>query len=140
MDDGPLKRLLLLLLVLSMLAGGLSPLATAPAAAAATGLDWTNAQGPGNGDATALAWDGTRSILYRATSGRGVWMYQGGTWTSLGGALNMAGVTTLAYDGAGNKLYAGTNGAGVWCYDPAGSTWTEVSTTYDRPSHLRGRA
>jgi hypothetical protein len=129
MDSGSLRKLLICIAVLALLAGVISPLALSRQASAATALDWTSAQGPGNGDAPAMVWDNTRHILYRATSGRGVWKYQAGAWTPLGGAVNTTGITSLAFDDSGNKLYAGTNGAGVWCYNPAGGTWSNIATT-----------
>lgn len=140
-DNGSSRKLLIILAVLALAAGGISPLALARRASAATVLDWTDSRGPGNGGAPALAWDDTHKILYRAaygegqSSGRGVWKYQGGAWTSLGGAVSTYVITSLAYDDMGNKLYAGTNAQGVWCYDPSDGTWSNVAIvevmTYD---------
>jgi len=125
MDNGLAKRSLIFVALLALLAGGISPLFLARQAGAATTLDWTSAQGPGSGDAPAMVMGG--SVLYRGTSGRGVWKYQSGTWTSLGGTLSMTGITTLAFDTGGNKLYAGTNGAGVWEYDPTDGSWSDIA-------------
>ena len=116
------------LAALVLLASGLSPLFLARQARAATGLDWIDSRGPGNGDAPAMVWDDTHNILYRATSGKGVWKYQEGSWTSLSGAVSNLGITSLAYDDSGNKLYAGTNGQGIWRYDAAAGTWVNVAT------------
>ena len=116
------------LAALALLAGGLSQLFLARQARAATGLNWIDSRGPGNGDAPALVWDDTHKILYRATSGKGVWKYQGGIWTSLSGAVSTSVITCLAYDDTSNKLYAGTNGQGVWSYDASAGTWVNVAT------------
>ncbi|NPV60964.1 MAG: IPT/TIG domain-containing protein, partial [Actinobacteria bacterium] len=97
-------------------------------------MDWVDARGPGNGDAMALAADNVHGIIYRATVGsagytafgKGVWKYQAGKWSSLGGEVASLGVWTLAYDSAGDRLYAGTYGYGVWCYNPSDGTWAEI--------------
>ena len=126
-DNGSLRKLLICISVLALLVGGISPLVFTPGATAATNLDWTDAHGPGNGDAPAMVWDDNHDVLYRATKGRGVWKFQAGAWTSLGGELSTTDVTTLAYDKLGNKLYAGTNGAGIWEYDTTDSTWSDIA-------------
>ena len=48
---------------------------------------WTDSRGPGNGGASALAYDSVHNILYRATS-HGVWKYDGTTWTNTGGGVS----------------------------------------------------
>jgi hypothetical protein len=84
-----------------------------------------------------MAMDNARGILYRGTSGRGAWKYQGGTWTQLDEeGLNSATISTLAYDPTGNKVYTGTIGAGVWCYDATGGTWTRIDSASGAPSEL----
>lgn len=119
---------------LVLAAGILVPLAFAPPARAAGEPSWVDARGPGNGDAMALAYDDTRHVIYRATIGsagntqfgKGVWKYEAGQWTSLGGEVASLGINTLAYDSAGDRLYAGSYGLGVWCYNPSDGTWTEL--------------
>jgi IPT/TIG domain len=132
----PSRKSTVFVLVLALLVGCLAPLAfERPARAAEGEFDWVDAGGPGNGDAMALVSDNVHGILYRATVGsagntefgKGVWKYQAGTWTSLGGEVASLGITTLAYDSAGDRLYAGSNGQGIWCYDPSDGTWTETN-------------
>jgi len=124
--------LILSLLILS--AGILATFVSAPAARAADGLDWVDARGPGNGDAMAMVYDDVNHVIYRATIGnagntefgKGVWKYQAGEWTSLGGEVASLGINTLAWDGTGGRLYAGSLGQGVWGYNPSTGTWTET--------------
>jgi hypothetical protein len=139
-NGGSSRKLLIFVVALALFSAGLSPLALTHPASAATTLDWTDAHGPGNGDAPAMVWDDTHKILYRATSGKGVWKYQGGTWTSLGGAVSSLGITSLAYDDTGNKLYAGTNAQGVWCYNASGGTWTNIATVEVMPYYITSMA
>ena len=89
---------------------------------------WSDLKGPGEGDAWALAYDSGHSVLYKGTSDRGVWKYQGGAWTSTGGGLAGLTVLSMAYDGTNNVLYAGTTGHGVWrCVAPNTSpVWTDM--------------
>ncbi len=129
------KKTVVFLTVLALIAAALIPLAFARHANAATAPDWVDARGPGNGDAMAMVYDNVHGILYRATmgeggsvqAGKGVWKYQAGTWTSLGGEVAALGINTLAYDGVGDCLYAGSNGGGVWCYDHSAGTWSETN-------------
>ncbi|NPV60887.1 MAG: IPT/TIG domain-containing protein, partial [Actinobacteria bacterium] len=122
------------LIVAFLLVAAMLPLSPAPRAKAAGVLDWVDARGPGNGDAMALAADNVHGIIYRATVGsagytafgKGVWKYQAGKWSSLGGEVASLGVWTLAYDSTGDRLYAGTYGYGVWCYNPSDGTWAEI--------------
>ena len=136
MCNVPPRRAVVFPLMLALIAGFLIPLALPhPAKAAAAELDWVDAGGPGNGDAMALVSDNVHGILYRATVGaagntefgKGVWKYQAGTWTSLGGEVASLGIRTLAYDSAGDRLYAGSNGQGIWCYNPSDGTWSETN-------------
>jgi hypothetical protein len=94
---------------------------------AAGGYDWKDAHGPGNGDANALAYDGARDIVYRATGSHGVLKYSGGAWTSLGGGQFYTWCS-LAYDQAHNILYAGTEEKGSWrCDNPdTRPSWTQL--------------
>lgn len=97
-------------------------------------LAWVDARGPGNGDAMALVADNVHGIIYRATVGnagstaygKGVWKYEAGKWTPLGGEVASLGIRNLAYDSVGDRLYAGSYGQGLWCYDPSTATWTET--------------
>jgi N-acetylmuramoyl-L-alanine amidase len=132
--SAPTKNSAVILSSLILIAGILMTFTSAPPARAAGELSWVDARGPGNGNSMALACDNAHGILYRAVtgnggnsaSGKGVWKYQAGEWTPLGGEVACMGINTLAYDSAGDRLYAGSNGQGVWCYDPSTGQWAET--------------
>jgi len=96
--------------------------------------DWKESGALGNGSAMSLACDATRNIVYRGTH-RGVYKYQGGEFTSLGGDIEGYNVWALAYDGSHNVLYAGTGQIvggtypfGIWrCDNPdTNPTWSDT--------------
>ncbi|MBU4176146.1 MAG: DUF5719 family protein [Actinomycetia bacterium] len=94
---------------------------------ASTAMAWTDSHGPENGNANALAYDATHNILYRGMDRRGVWKYDGSTWSATGGGVSTYNVESLAYDATHDILYCGTHGHGVWKYD--GTTWTDTSSS-----------
>jgi hypothetical protein len=110
--------------------------------------NWTNTGGKvSNFSADALAYDSAHNVLYAGckqqvertgvTAGRGVWKYDGKSWTDTGGEISNYHIASLAYDSAHNLLYAGCyklspgevssqepHGVGVWKYN--GKTWTST--------------
>ena len=101
---------------------------------------WTNTNGGVSGyTIKSLAYDSVHNLLYagcqETTSpypGKGVWKYDGTTWTDTGGG----GISSLAYDSVHNILYAGTAWWGVWaCATPNTTpTWTggDLQSYYTR--------
>ena len=103
--------------------------------AAAQPWNWKESGALGNGSAMSLAYDATRNILYRGTHS-GVYKYQDGKFTSLGGEPEADNISCLAYDVKRNVLYAGTSPItnvdmphGVWrCDNPdTNPTWTDIA-------------
>ena len=104
---------------------------------------WTNTGGTVSCyDCGPLAYDSTHNLLYAGCgvssndntpfTGKGVWKYNGSTWTNTGGEVASFEIDSLAYDSNHNLLYAGcidsSTGTyiykGVWKYD--GTTWTNT--------------
>lgn len=109
---------------------------------------WTNTGGKvSKFDAGPLVYDSAHNVLYAGceqqvgeageTAGRGVWKYDGRSWTDTGGAISDYYIASLAYDSTHNLLYAGCykmspgevssqepHGVGVWKYN--GKTWTDI--------------
>jgi hypothetical protein len=109
---------------------------------------WTNTGGKvSNYRVDSLAYDSAHNVLYAGceqqvgqageTAGRGVWKYDGGSWTDTGGAISHYYIASFAYDSTHNLLYAGCykmspgevsgqeiHGVGVWKYN--GKTWTDI--------------
>jgi len=127
------KSITCCVLLVSLVAVAFGLLFTGTAAAS---YSWIDSRGPGNGDAQALAYDSARNILYRGTSGRGVWKYKSNAWHSLGGGVNGFAINALVYDSAADALFVGTTSNGVWrCTHPGSTaTWTKVSG----PSNIGG--
>lgn len=114
----------------------------------ANSATWTNTGGQvSNFGTDALVYDSVHNVLYAGceqqvgqageTAGRGVWKYDGKSWTHTGGATADFYIASLAYDSTHNAIYAGcykmspgevssqeVHGVGVWKYD--GRTWTVV--------------
>ena len=100
------------------------------------GTNWTNTGGAVSSfEIDSLAYDPTHNLLYagcidatRSSTGtyiyKGVWKYDGTTWTNTGGAVSIFIIPCLAYDPIHNLLYAGTDGVDVWKYD--GKNWTDT--------------
>ena len=127
------RRLVSLAVACLMVAGmlGISFFASGVALA---DYSWSDTRGPGDGDATALAQDQARNILYRGTRGRGVYRYRSGAWSAVGGLPAGTGVSALVYDKDRNLLYAGILGSGVWrCKNPdsAAPVWERISSAVD---------
>ena len=118
---------------------------------------WTSTGGEvSKFDASPLVYDSTHNVLYAGceqqvgqageTAGRGVWKYDGGSWTDTGGAITHYYIASFAYDSTHNLLYAGCykmspgevsgqeiHGVGVWKYN--GKTWTDTGGP-KKPSHV----
>lgn len=110
--------------------------------------NWTNTGGKVSNFRTgALVYDSTHNVLYAGfeqqvevtgeTAGRGVWKYDGKSWTDTGGDISNYHVASLAYDSTNNLLYVGCyklspgeisslepHGVGVWKYN--GKTWSDT--------------
>lgn len=90
------------------------------------GSTWTNTNGAlSHYWIVSLTYDSKHNMLYAGIDyspnqglspkgSRGVWKYDGHTWTNTGGQVSDYAVHSLAYDLAHNVLYAGTDGYGVW--------------------------
>ena len=99
----------------------------------ANSATWTNTGGQVSKFGTdALVYDSVHNVLYAGceqqvgqageTAGRGVWKYDGKSWTDAGLSSSVTSIASLAYDGKHNLLYAGTlAGGGVLKY--TGSEW-----------------
>lgn len=77
------------------------------------------------------AWVKGDDLVFVATEGRGVWKYDGATWTNITSGhadLDNRTVYSLAWDEANGRLYAGTKQRGVWYWN--GSTWTNTNGPY----------
>ena len=108
---------------------------------------WTNTGGKvSNFGAGPLVYDSAHNVLYAgckqqvedtgSTAGRGVWKYDGKSWTDTGGSVSSYEIGCLAYDSTHNLLYASCykmspgelclepHGTGVWKYN--GKTWTNT--------------
>jgi len=134
-------------------------LAAAPLLAGCVGnsATWTNTGGKvSNFGVDSLVYDSAHNVLYAGceeqvgqageTAGRGVWKYDGGSWTDTGRAISPYYIASLAYDSTHNLLYAGCykmspgevssqeiHGVGVWKYN--GKTWTDTGGP-KKPSHV----
>jgi len=56
----------------------------------------------------------TGSTYPRLPSTRGLWVFDGVTWTDISGGLKNYSVSSLAYDSTHSLLFAGTSEHGVW--------------------------
>ena len=119
----PMKSKTLAFAALLLVTAFLLVQAIAPQTALAAST-WTDSRGPGNGSASALAYDSVHNIIYRGTSSHGVLKYDGTSWTDTGGGVSSYRIYSLAYDSGHNLLYAWTSDYGVWKYD--GATWTNT--------------
>lgn len=79
---------------------------------------WTDTGGKvSNFSAGALVYDSAHNLLYAGfeqqvedtgrTAGRGVWKYDGKSWTDTGGDISDYHIASLAYDSTHNLVYAG---------------------------------
>jgi hypothetical protein len=97
------------------------------------GKSWTNSgEGISKYDIPSLAYDSDHNVLYAgcyyvlpttstgiANIGKGVWKYDGGTWTSTDGGVSGYTISSLVYDSGNNILYAS-------CVDPNTSAGKRV--------------
>ncbi|MBU4173864.1 MAG: hypothetical protein KJ686_03025 [Actinobacteria bacterium] len=120
------------------------------------GTSWTDTGGGLSGYyIPSLAYDSSHNLLYagcydpsggpldpksgwRTGIAKGVWKYDGTSWTDTGGGVSSYYISSLAYDSTYDVLYAGTDGGyGVWRYAtpaPTSRTWGHDSIGVTTPA------
>jgi hypothetical protein len=91
---------------------------------------WINTGAPSGIAAFPIVYDSAQNVLYAGMNERGVWKYDGKSWTDTGWKVAGYTVRCMAYDSHDNCVYAGSydydtdEGCGVWKCD--GKKWSNT--------------